>query len=135
MHPNLEIAGELYRALRDQDIAALVQILHPSFTAEVSEGMPLGVGGDIRSPEAMLRDVWGRVAAEYEVAPEPSELVLACDDRVFAIGRYRGHVRGAGADAVDAAFVHVLELRDGRVSFLKQVTDTARWARASGDAA
>lgn len=126
MHPNLKVAGDLYRALRDRDLSALTQILHPAFTAEVSEGMPLGVGGAIPSPEAMLRDVFGRVAREFDVAPEPSELVLAQDERVFAIGRYRGHTR-RGARPIDAAFVHVLELRDGRVSFLRQVTDTARW--------
>lgn len=45
---------------------------------------------------------------------------------MVVIGRYRGTVRATGAP-IDAAFAHVLRVKDVRVSELVQITDTARW--------
>lgn len=125
---DLAAAHRLYAGFAARDSDAVLAELHPDFVGRVSAGMPLGVGGRHDGPPAMLREVWAPVFLAYDVVPEADEL-LACDDgRVVAVGAYRGTARGTGAP-VDAAFAHLLRFRDGRISELVQITDTASWPR------
>ena len=50
---------------------------------------------------------------------------------VVVEGRYQGTVQGTGAK-IDAQFVHVWELRDGKVVRFQQYTDTKQWSDAMG---
>ena len=52
-------------------------------------------------------------------------------DCVVVEGRYQGTAKGTGA-RIDAQFVHVWELRDGRVVRFQQYTDTKQWSEAMG---
>ena len=62
----------------------------------------------------------------YDVTPEVTRYVETGGPELVAIGRYVGSARGTGRP-LDAAFVHVLEIRDGCVASLEQITDTHRW--------
>lgn len=125
-HDDVRAARALYAGFADRDPAAILAALHPEFTGHVSAGMPLGVGGRHDGPSTMLREVWMPVAAAYDLVPEADEL-LPCDaGRVVAVGGYRGAARGTLAP-IDAAFAHLLRIRDGRVAELVQITDTASW--------
>ncbi len=125
MQETVTAARRLYDALGARDPAAILGALHEDFVGDVSAGMPLGVGGRHKGPEAMLRDVWGRVFAAYDLEVLAEEL-LPSGDRVTALGRYRGIERATGR-SVEAVFAHILAVRDDRVCGLVQVTDTARW--------
>ena len=120
----------LYAAFAERDPAALLELMHPDFVGEVSEGMPNGWGGVHEGPRAMLTDCWGPVFGAYETAPVP-ESIAATDGGGFAVfGHYRGRARESGR-TYDAAFVHLLSFAaDGRLLRLVQVTDTARWHEA-----
>lgn len=126
MVDNLAAARRLYAAFAARDPRAILESLHPAFVGEVSAGMPLGLGGTYEGPEAMLSQVWGPVARVYDLTPELGELLACGTDRVVAVGTYRGALRDSGAP-VDAAFAHVLTMRESRVARLVQITDTARW--------
>jgi uncharacterized protein len=126
MGEQAKAAQRLYDALAARDPAAILDALHEDFVGAVSAGMPLGVGGRHDGRRAMLERVWGKVFAHYEISVEPEELLVSGDDRVTAVGRYRGVERATGRP-VDAVFAHVLTVRDGRVAELKQVTDTRSW--------
>jgi ketosteroid isomerase-like protein len=117
---DVHAAERLYAAMRAKDPRAILEALGDDFVGEVNAGMPLGVGGRHDGPRAMLRDVWGPVFAAYNAVPEVEELVPAGEDRVVALGHYRG-------DGFTAAFAHVLTVRDGRVTRLRQFTDTRSW--------
>jgi ketosteroid isomerase-like protein len=117
---NVSAAERLYAAMRARDPRAILAALDEGFVGEVSAGMPLGVGGRHDGPQAMLRDVWGPVFTAYDALPDVEELVPAGEDRVVALGRYRG-------DGFTAAFAHVLTVRDGRITELRQFTDTRSW--------
>jgi ketosteroid isomerase-like protein len=103
MEPRL-LAVKMYDSFERRDGAALAAALAPSFTATLSDGLPVG-GGSIASPEAMLA-VWARAASKYDMHPRPDEIVPLPDGRVLAIGRYAGSARSTGK-MVDALFAHV----------------------------
>ncbi|PRC45444.1 polyketide cyclase [Mycobacterium sp. ITM-2017-0098] len=136
MHTTVEVAQRMYRALSDGDGNALFDLLTDDFEGLVSAGMPHGVGGEHHGRVAMITEVWGRIDAAYDVEVVPREyLALVDGDRVVVLGTYRGSARAddaavGGADTttrVDAAFAHVITVRNGQITALHQITDTVRW--------
>lgn len=136
MNTTLEVAQSLYRALSESDGEALFDLLTDDFEGQVSAGMPHGAGGVHHGRVAMIADVWGRIDALYDVEVLPREYLPVADgDRVVVLGTYRGSARDEdaavdGADTttrVDAAFAHVITVRNGRITALQQITDTVRW--------
>lgn len=123
-------ARRLYDAFAAVDAPGILEALTEDFVGDVSEGMPLGVGGVHTGREAMLREVWGPVFGAYEIRVELETLYPSGPDHVIAVGHYRGTDRADGA-AVDARFAHVLAITDGRISRLSQITDTNRWRIAA----
>ena len=119
-------AEVLYDTFARADGRVIASLLHPEFRASVSAGMPHDVGGTYEGPEAMLRDCWAVVFAHYDIAPRPDEIAELTDGRILALGLYTGCERATNRP-VNAAFAHVLRLRDGLVVELRQVTDTASW--------
>lgn len=119
------ITQRLYDALNGRDPSAIMAVLDPNFVGAVSEGMPVG-GGRHEGAEAMLRDCWGTVFTRFDVGLETDELLVVDQQRVVVTGRYLGSERSTGRP-VDAVFAHVLRLHGGRISELRQYTDTARW--------
>jgi uncharacterized protein len=127
MTDQIAAARRLYEAFASRDIAALRDALTDDFVGQVSEGMPLAVGGEHRGPEAMIRNVWAKVLASYDMQVEAERFYPSGDHHVVAVGHYRGTVRASGLP-IEAAFAHVLTIRDGRIARVHQITDTGRWA-------
>ncbi|MFE1591133.1 nuclear transport factor 2 family protein [Nocardia sp. NPDC058705] len=121
-----DVAESLYTAFANSDGGVLAGLLDRSFTARVSAGMPLGVGGAVPDPKTMLVNVWGAVSVEYDVAPYPEEFVEVDRERVIVFGAYRRTARSTG-NHFEASFVHDLSVRDGKITSLVQVTDTKPW--------
>jgi 2-(1,2-epoxy-1,2-dihydrophenyl)acetyl-CoA isomerase len=130
---NVSTAQQLYRALAAGDRDALSTLLHPDFVGEVTDGLPLEMGGRHDGPEAMRRDVWWTIGRHYKVEVQPEELRLLDDGRLFVGGHYRGEARASGR-RLDAAFIHLIAFAaDGRITSLQQLTDSAAWVHALGD--
>lgn len=128
MNTATAVAEQLYRALSDGDADALSAALSADFHATVSAGMPHDVGGEHHGRVAMITGVWGRIDAIYDLAVVPSEfLEIGGGNKVVVLGTYRGTARD-GATRVDAAFAHVIAVRNGRITALQQITDTVRWS-------
>jgi 2-(1,2-epoxy-1,2-dihydrophenyl)acetyl-CoA isomerase len=132
--PNAEpdpilLARHLYESLASGDAGSVHALLHPSFTGRTTEGLPLGLGGDHASPEAMTEDFWWAIGRHYRARAEPGQFLPLADGGLLVLGRYTGTAR-AGGGRLDAAFAHVLHFTDGRISSLAQYTDSARWAGA-----
>lgn len=67
--------------------------------------------------------------AKLDLKPMPEEYLSVGVGRIVVLGRYVGRARDTGVP-LEAVFAHVLRVRDGRVTELVQVTDSARWHRA-----
>jgi uncharacterized protein len=128
MATHVDIARRLYRALEDADVPALLALLHPRFSAEVTDGLPCGLGGRYDGPKAML-GLWARVTTTFDVRPRPQEFLPMADERVVVVGRYVGRAVPTRAP-VDAAFVHILRIEADQILALQQITDSQRWAAA-----
>jgi ketosteroid isomerase-like protein len=120
-------ARRLYEAFASRDLEVLRDVLADDFVGQVSDGMPLAVGGEHTGPEAMIRDVWSKVFETYEMHVDAERFYSSGDDHVVAVGHYRGTVRASG-QPMEASFAHVLTIRDGRIARLHQITDTGSWA-------
>jgi ketosteroid isomerase-like protein len=126
MLDQIAAARRLYEAVASRDVEGLRHALADDFVGRVSDGMPLGVGGEHKGPETMIRGVWTKVFATYDVHADVERFYASGDDHVVAVGHYRGTVRASG-QPIEAAFAHVLTIRDGRIARLHQITDTERW--------
>jgi uncharacterized protein len=131
MSDQVDAARRLYAAMAARDVGALLEAMDDDFAGSVSEGMPLGVGGRHDGRERMGRDVWVKVFAAYDTTPQVTRYIETGGPELVAIGRYVGTARETGR-RLDAAFAHVLSIRDGRVASLHQITDTQRWHEAAG---
>lgn len=120
-----ELVQAVYAALGAGDAAAIEAALAPDFVGHVADGMPVG-GGRHDGPAAMRGDGWWAIGREFAVLAQPDEFIACADGRLLVTGRYRGTRRSDGHE-VDAAFTHLWTARDGRLTELHQVTDTARW--------
>lgn len=129
MAADSDLVAGFYAATQARDAAAILALLHPEFEAHTAPGLPCGAGGWFHGPEETLARVWGAVFAEYDTAPYAETRHETEDGLVVVTGRYRGTARSTGRP-YEAEFVHLWRVVDGRIAWLHQYTDTARWHEA-----
>lgn len=123
----LEVVREIYDAFGSGDMDRVAALIARTEWEE-AEGMPYG--GRYRGAEEVFQNVFARIAADVEgFTARPDELLPAGDDRVLAIGRYRG--KGRGGD-VDVAFAHLWTVRDGEIVKFVQYADSHKYRKAIG---
>ena len=125
-----ELVGHVYAALAKGDREKLLELLVLDFEAQFADGMPLaGSAEPIRSAEAMIENAWWALGRAYRMRVEPSEWIPCAGGRLLVLGRYHGSARSTGRE-FEANLVHLWTARDGRLSHLWHLTDTAKWAQA-----
>jgi 2-(1,2-epoxy-1,2-dihydrophenyl)acetyl-CoA isomerase len=122
----------LYGALAVGDRGAIESQLTEDFVGRLTSGLPGGIGGVHVGPEAMIRDGWFAIGARWRVRAEPTSFTATDDGRLQVQGAYRGAGRSSGI-AFEADFVHLWSFREGRITGLVQVTDSAAFIGALGD--
>src|SRR5688500_9774119 len=84
----VRIVESVYEAFGRGDIGAVLSLLEGTEWHE-AEGMPYG--GVYHGGEAVAQNVFGPIAADLrDFSARPDELLAAGEDRVLALGRYRG---------------------------------------------
>ena len=129
MSASEDLVRRLYDALATGDTAAIGSLLHPDFRGVIADGMPAGAGSH-DGPDAMWSDGWAQIGRAFAAGPKPAEMTALVDGRLLVTGRYSGHGRRGGGP-LDAAYSHVFSFRDGQISGIEQVSDTARWRDAA----
>jgi ketosteroid isomerase-like protein len=125
-----QLAEQVYAALAKGDRERLLELLAADFEAEFATGMPVvDTSGEIRSAEAMIEKAWWALGREFRIRIEPSAWIPCGGGRLLVIGRYIGSARSTGRE-FEANLVHLWSARDGRLTHLWHLTDTARWAEA-----
>lgn len=122
-----EVVAALYAAFARRDLPAVLALADPDIVVAQTELLPWG--GTYRGHDglkAFTAALLGKVDSQVEVV----EFVEA-GDRVVAIGRTRGTVRGTGAP-FDVRVAHVWMLRDGKAVRFEAYIDTPAMLRALG---
>ena len=125
---NDEVVRGIYDAFARGDVDAVFAAMHPDVEWDEAEGMPYG--GVHRGPQAIAEKVFGPILADVQgFTAAPDEILPLDDARVLARGRHGG--TGA-AGPMDAKFVHVWTVAEGKVSRYEQLADTRRFCEAVG---
>lgn len=119
-----ELVRALYPALAAGDRAELARLVAPDFVGRWTASLPFGIGGVHRGLEAQIEEGWWAFGRAWAVRVEPSEWIECADGRLLVLGRYVGRARASGRP-VDAAFAHLWSARDGRLSAVWHLVDSA----------
>jgi ketosteroid isomerase-like protein len=129
MSHNVDVARELFDAVRHQDASRLIELTHPdvewhSFFALGEEGGVYRGHSGIRRYVAELQDTW-------EVVDPELEDELSVGAVVLLVGRLRYRGRGSGAESESQAG-WALTFRDGKVVRFRAFQDPERTLEAAG---
>lgn len=117
----------IYEAFGRGDVEPLTT-LFDGLEWHEADGMPYG--GIYHGAEEIFGNVIGPIAGDVQgFSARPDELLPAGEDRVLALGRYRGT---GSAGAVDVPFAHIWTVRDGRAVKFVQYADTHEYRTAVG---
>lgn len=123
----LDVVGSLYAAFAGGDMDRVSAAVAKTDWHE-AEGMPYG--GRYRGAGEIFENVFGRIAADVQnFSAKPDELLLVSDDRVLALGRYRGLGRQG---ELDVAFAHLWTVEEGEIVKFVQYADTHKYREAVG---
>ena len=123
----LEVVAKVYNAFGSGDGDALGALLGDTEWHEAA-GMPYG--GTYRGLGEIVVNVFGPVGDDIAgFSATPDELIEAGDDRVLAIGRYRGTGKGG---ALDVPFAHLWTVEGDRINRFDQYADTHLFRAALG---
>ncbi len=122
MSANVEAVRGGYDALARGDVPAILAALDDNVQWTEAEGFPYA--GTYVGPQAVLENVFTRLATEWEkFSAVPTDFIDG-GDRVVALGRYSG-VYNATGKTLDCDFAHVWTLGNGKVLGFKQYVDSA----------
>ena len=115
----------LYDAFAAGDDGALSTLLAETHWVEARGGP---YGGVYQGFGEVAENVFGPIGRDVRAfTAVPDELLPIGDDRVLALGRYRGTT---DAGPLDIRFAHLWTVADNRMSHFEQFTDTQEWRAA-----
>lgn len=121
------VVRSLYDAFAASDMETLGQLLSDTHWVEASGGP---YGGVYQGLGEVAAAVFGPIGAEvHNFTAQPDELLEIGDDRILALGHYRGRT---AAGPLEIRFGHLLTVSGDRISHFEQFTDTHEWRVATG---
>jgi ketosteroid isomerase-like protein len=127
---NVALVQGIYHAFGAGDVPGVVSRMSPEIVWNEAENFPYADRNPYLGPEAVLTGVFGRIGTDWEgFSPAPEEF-LDSGDAVVVLGRYRGTYKATGR-ALDAQFVHVWRVEDGKAVAFQQYTDTLQAMRVT----
>jgi ketosteroid isomerase-like protein len=131
---NVRVVRDAYAAFQRSDIPGLLEMLSDEIDWWIP-GSPeqIPVSGRVSGREA-VGSFFAKLDETQEFTHfEPQEFI-AQGDKVVVSGNYKGRTRTAGRE-FDIDWLHVFTVRDGRVTALREYSDTAALADAHRAAA
>jgi ketosteroid isomerase-like protein len=127
MTDRVQTVEQLYAAFAAGDASHLEKQLADTEWVEAA-GMPYG--GTYRGFGEIAANVFGPITNDVQgFSVRPDEIIPAGEDKVLALGTYRG---SGSAGEVSAPFAHLWTVRDGRISNFVQYADTHLFRQAIG---
>ncbi len=127
MNAPIETVKSFYDALDRGDAPAALSLLAPDMEWSVVAGWPYKPNG--RGPQAVAEGVLMPVLKEWRGYRLHGSDMFAAGDKVVSMGTMTG-VHVVTGKALEAAYVHVWEVADGKIVRMRQIVDTARVVEA-----
>ena len=127
MKTPLEIIRATYEGASEENGRNLLAALAPDATWTEAAGFPYA--GTYTGPQAIIANVFHRLANEWIDYRAQVHSYLADGDRVAAFGVYSGTYRETGR-AMSATFAHLYRLNDGKIVSMEQYVDSAMVCQA-----
>jgi uncharacterized protein len=127
MSTNRELVRSVYEALGRGDVGPLLGALDPEVVWLEADNYAYADRNPYIGPQQVAEGVLARFGNDWDVTLG-AERFLQDGDTVVALGRCRGMFRATGRP-VDAQFVHVWTVHEGRVTRFEQYLDTLQFAR------
>ena len=128
---NVDIVKSLYEAFGKGDVPAVLAAMDPGIVWNEAENFPYADRNPYVGPTAIVEGVFARLGGEWEYFKLALEEVLDAGDTVVSRGRYDAAYKKTGGK-INAQFVHIWKLRDGKVLTFQQYADTLQVAKALG---
>ncbi|HWF08417.1 MAG TPA: nuclear transport factor 2 family protein [Bryobacteraceae bacterium] len=119
MSENLEMIGKAYSGGPDFLLEALAHDVEWTAAA----GFPYA--GTFHGPAEVVKNVFVRLATEWEDFKPDLENLYDAGDTVVATGYYRGTYRRTGR-AMEASFAHVFTVKKGKIVRFVQYVDSRK---------
>ena len=121
MTTNLDLVRATYEGSSDENGRNLLAVLAPDVEWIEAEGFPYA--GTYVGPEAVVAGVFRRLATEWTGYRAAVHTYLEDGDRVAAFAVYSGTYNATGK-SMRAAFVHLYELKGGKITRMMQYVDS-----------
>ena len=99
-------------------------ILDPDVSWEILDGFPFG--GTYIGIKAVLNDFFPKILEKFDDWHTIPEEFFEVDDNVIVVGRYAGIIKST-RNKIGAPFVHIWTIKNGKVTRMRQFTDTAKF--------
>ncbi|MDP1528360.1 MAG: nuclear transport factor 2 family protein [Rhodoferax sp.] len=123
---NQAVVETLYRAFAAGDGPAIAALFSDDLVWIEGEGGPYADRNPYNGPAAVFGGIFGRVTSEFTGFAATPETFLPSGNRVVVLGRYTG-TNVATGEVLNAQFVHIHTVADGKLIHFQQYTDTAQW--------
>lgn len=124
---DVQTVRSAYEAFNRQDIPAVLAAYDESIEW-TENGGGRAPAGTFRGPQAVAQQVFATVPENFDEFRADPEQFIDAGEHVIVIGRFRGKARSGAT--LDAPFVHVQRMRNGKVAQFDNYVDKSAWARA-----
>jgi uncharacterized protein len=125
------IVRAIYDAFGRGDVPAVLGAFDPQIHWSEAESFLYADGNPYIGPQRVAEGVFQRIVSDVDGFVVAPERFITGGDTVAVEGRYSGTMKATGVP-VHAQFVHVWQVRGGRIVRFQQYTDTKQWADAAG---
>jgi len=127
----LSVVKAAYAAFAAGDLPTVLGLIDPEAVWIETDAEALPVRGTFVGPEAVAQNVFAAVPDHWDSFEIVPEAYFNDGETVIARGRVRATARSTGA-SMDAAYVHVFTVRNGKIVRLTNHHDTAVWRETLG---
>lgn len=129
---NADMVRGLYDSFAKGDVPAVLGAFDPGIEWWEAENLPVfAEGNPYRGPKAVAEGVFMRIPQNWNNFRVNVEKIIDGGDTVVALGRYTATHKTTNLP-LNAQFVHVWTVSNGKLTRFQQYADTAQFQRVSG---
>ena len=126
---DVQTVRSAYDAFNRKDIPAVLAAYDPQIEW-IEAGGGRSPAGTFRGSQSVAIDVFATVPQNFDDFRAEPEQFIDAGEHVVVVGRFRG--KGTNGVSLDAPFVHVNRMRNGKVVAFQNFVEATSWAKAWG---